>query len=707
MSNPKYKHTFFLLFCVTVIIFGTVALAGAQCEVTRPWYPAMDYVPQNVGIYDTYYQNFKESDCRYCHGASTADRHHMTWPAMRRQCSVCHPDPLQIPPERDCKICHIDGGIAGGAPHHKTQLANSGECTACHNPNLLVELNKGYVPSYEPSEITPTPYACENCHWPSGAAPHQAPLLADWNSWTGWPVPSHWPDGLAVPAAIEANGPLSAGWGPYLNPAKAYMPTDGTHHEINGQVYTKCYFCHADDYGEPVTQSPCNRYNIRYCENCHDVYTLHGISEHVTGNNIYRVNGAANKTVSRDAKCAACHADRIPTAVVPPPTPVPTDLVAYMEMGPGGMIVDLTLPTPNESFGTYEPGIGDTVIMSDDGGSTWTLPGEVPIYSWTESKIQIKIPPTSVLTPPVDPTKAYIRVVKAGTPSNVARFVLTYPPVVSSLSAYAGAWGSSTTINGGLTGSFTPNDVVGGNNQYWCNKITDGTDYDCYYTYVELHASNDDYRIKPGNYSGVSSSTLTVLLQDMFDIRTGNPVPNAQEFYPGNWDIDVVTDYFTRTTNADASTYLTSIGKIDPNAGNTFRYRIRSNPKTFVVTYAPAINSILPNPVKSQDTITIYGVNFGTSGPEAMGDVPMNFLTGNKAAAKGNEDGICNSGEACGVKIYNKKDVFQKWDVVTSWSNTAIQCLAPKVTLSPKVKKISVLTRGGVESAKYTITVNP
>ena len=74
MSNPKLKHVVFFV-CVAVAVIGLIATAGAY---VRPGNPTIDYVPQNVGIYDTYYQNFKESDCRWCHGASTADRHHDT-----------------------------------------------------------------------------------------------------------------------------------------------------------------------------------------------------------------------------------------------------------------------------------------------------------------------------------------------------------------------------------------------------------------------------------------------------------------------------------------------------------------------------------------------------------------------------------------------------------------------------------------------------
>jgi hypothetical protein len=41
--------------------------------------PAPDtmlYVSQDVGTYDTIYEELLEADCRFCHGFSTADRHH-------------------------------------------------------------------------------------------------------------------------------------------------------------------------------------------------------------------------------------------------------------------------------------------------------------------------------------------------------------------------------------------------------------------------------------------------------------------------------------------------------------------------------------------------------------------------------------------------------------------------------------------------------
>ena len=97
---------------------------------------------------------------------------------------------MQPNPERDCKVCHIDGGPIGdfGSPHHRSDLAGSGQCNLCHLQ--VVEVNTVEPPGYAPTSTTPTPYSCENCHWPSGRVPHQAAtydgdtlkFLADWQA---------------------------------------------------------------------------------------------------------------------------------------------------------------------------------------------------------------------------------------------------------------------------------------------------------------------------------------------------------------------------------------------------------------------------------------------------------------------------------------------------------------------------------------------
>ncbi|NWF52907.1 MAG: hypothetical protein HXY47_07505, partial [Nitrospirae bacterium] len=155
----------------------------------------MDYVPQNIGVYDTYYDNFFESDCRVCHGSSTAERHHATNYAIIDNCQFCHFNSSHV--ERDCKACHIDEGLVGdfGQPHHKSQMAISGMCNQCHLH--VVEYNSIEPPLFAPTSTTPTPFSCENCHWPSGNTPHQPAtydgnilnFLEDWKSWIGNPLP--------------------------------------------------------------------------------------------------------------------------------------------------------------------------------------------------------------------------------------------------------------------------------------------------------------------------------------------------------------------------------------------------------------------------------------------------------------------------------------------------------------------------------------
>ena len=185
MLKPK-GSVVWLLTVALVALVPAIALAVAPTfQGVRPANPAMDYAPQNFGIYDTYYDYFNEADCRSCHGASTAERHHATETATTGLCLECHCDyPAVVPPVRDCLECHNDGakwcdpgepqGHAPydslGSPHHRTDASDSRQCTACHSPSLIVETDTVDTPSYPVSLITPTPHACENCHYPTNCA---------------------------------------------------------------------------------------------------------------------------------------------------------------------------------------------------------------------------------------------------------------------------------------------------------------------------------------------------------------------------------------------------------------------------------------------------------------------------------------------------------------------------------------------------------
>jgi hypothetical protein len=447
MVKPRFKWRIALMVCVALLICGMTTMAIAQ---VRPTNPTMDYVPQNVGIYDTYYggatTGFLEPDCRACHGSTTENRHHSTPWAHGDDCFYCHRQyPNIVPAVRDCKVCHIDNSteltvcsvttwvgcttsadcpsgescVPGdfGFPHHKSDLADSGQCTQCHDPNLLSETNTIEPPNKPVGDKTPSPVSCENCHWPSdtgtdawgrmvGATyPDQMgsetdEFRTDWLLWSGSPKPTTGMDGNPHPQPIYANGPVATGvlWdgtqnvfglGPGVNrfgitiPAKPFVPAMGTHHAVMGLVVPKCYFCHATAPGLPIDTDAFKQANIKSCENCHDIYTLHNIPEHVctgggsdlTGWNPcgtgllfggYTIAGVRQQTVYAEAgygnsqKCAACHSNLEPTEA---PPPAPADMVETEPLQPNigskGMRVVLT---PTQSGEILGDGIGN-----DDG----------------------------------------------------------------------------------------------------------------------------------------------------------------------------------------------------------------------------------------------------------------------------------------------------------------------------------------------------
>src|SRR4030042_3024900 len=113
-----------VLIFVAAVFLIAMGFAQGTAYYKRPPNAVMNYVSQNVGIYDTYYGNFKETDCRVCHGNSEAvtNRHHYSalafadcpdgCPLSPTDCvTVCH-DPVHNPitsQTGDCKECHIDG----------------------------------------------------------------------------------------------------------------------------------------------------------------------------------------------------------------------------------------------------------------------------------------------------------------------------------------------------------------------------------------------------------------------------------------------------------------------------------------------------------------------------------------------------------------------------------------------------------------------
>jgi hypothetical protein len=199
--NKLFRLAIMVLFsCTPGIVW---AGDDPDASYNRP-NPLMDYVSQELGIYDAVYWEFKEADCRDCHGNSLADRHHANERVVvHGECSYCHPqveDPSGVKITRNCMStdgtrqddgtvtgCHstnetYSGGTASHGWHHATDLANTGQCTGCHGSTVINEtLPLAELTAYPISATTPTPFSCENCHWAQDVVTAgKAPATVTW-----------------------------------------------------------------------------------------------------------------------------------------------------------------------------------------------------------------------------------------------------------------------------------------------------------------------------------------------------------------------------------------------------------------------------------------------------------------------------------------------------------------------------------------------
>ena len=352
--HKKVRIMLALLALISVVFVFSIT-QGLSVDY-RPANPVMDYVPQYIGVYDTYYGYLAANDCRVCHGSreAGAKRHQFTVSAFAGcpdgcilpapDClSACHTDPNN--PQSitdDCLSCHPASSGVWGGPHHETDLAGLGQCTSCHQPDLLVNNKSVRTAFYYPTANVPSPFTCENCHWPSGNTPHTPPL--------DWPKP------------IEAIGVVNSG---DLHPSKPYRPDDGSHMQaIWGKVYYQCYFCHANT-SNYASFDPANPLLIRYCENCHSKNSLHGIEEHIT----------AGHGLTAEEKCISCHGGMPADPIVSAPKP-PVITSISPSLGPNGTSLSIS----GDNFGSsgsifLTARMGETnltsVISSED-CSSWS-----------------------------------------------------------------------------------------------------------------------------------------------------------------------------------------------------------------------------------------------------------------------------------------------------------------------------------------------
>jgi hypothetical protein len=397
----KIKKLCFLgLIC---LLSAYVSTSWAQsADYNRP-NPTMDYVSQEIGVYDTGYRELKEQDCRKCHGNSTADRHHAIPKVVRdHSCNPCHqvcapgtPDCQNgITMHRDCLTsgCHSWDDVQFGNKkwHHNTDMSASEDCVACHDPNIVEEITPFRdFGMYPPTVVTPTPFSCENCHY-------QQPVSAG----TGPNHPGH-------PSTYEHYDSWGNFTGYYAYGKPIYSNLETHHMDFFGSVSNECYKCHSIDPNNP-SWDPENPELIRYCEICHSARTLHGIGPHVSDHNGWRPVGfhaggsgpdpityakwgsldytpQVNPGYTDDMQCFGCHGDE-----VPPWTEDPVCDPAISEMSPIAGSCGAVITLRGSCFGE-EHISGRTVQLKKraDPTAVWI---DVPVHAWTDNQIEWELP---------------------------------------------------------------------------------------------------------------------------------------------------------------------------------------------------------------------------------------------------------------------------------------------------------------------------
>ena len=181
-------------------------------------------VSQDLGFKDVTFSSVDKDFCKDCHGTSLADTHHDSAKAQAGECVFCH------------SVSKGNGSLGVvvkrdctkchlESPHHKTEAALDNDCTSCHDTPGLSDYSTDTV-SYGVSKVTPAVSNCGRCHGEGED------------------------DGMMIMGFKE------------------------THHGIK---LAKCDTCHM---GTDKMST-----NIRICQRCHSVKSIHEVAPHVVAEN--------------------------------------------------------------------------------------------------------------------------------------------------------------------------------------------------------------------------------------------------------------------------------------------------------------------------------------------------------------------------------------------------------------------------------------
>jgi len=664
-----------------LLVLGTAGVLWALCPATynRP-NPSMDYVPQEIGIFDTVYWEHTEHNCRACHGNSTADRHHYTELVLKdRQCVVCHPPctlgdpdcPNGITIKRDCRAseCHAD--IDNGW-HHTTDMAAAENCIACHDPNLIEEITPFRDHEmYPPSVVTPTPFSCENCHWDQALSPDPPEHPSTEDHYDAW--------GNFI--------------GDYVYPKPIYSNFDTHHMQFQGYVVGQCAKCHSQDPGNP-DWNPYNPELMRYCEICHSIRTLHIIGPHVSATPGWEAVGfhvpgdpgysscddvdpTVYKTFTADEQCLACHADNLPPwdPEIPPYEPaIDLGVLGIQPIhGSPGAIVTLR----GEYFGEEQTSERGVQLKLKPGGPAWI---DVPIHSWTDTMIEWELPAWTFA-----PGNYWVRVKTEVGNSNNRVFTVEDHPTLLNASPDSGPCSTWITLSG--SGGF-------GNVQ--SKMYADG--YHGVHHIVDFVCGAETYTAK--NYQNWSDTSLDVRIWNTFkdgvdtcgepvDGRNfvqddATPVPSGP--CAGHVCPDEPTVY--KCDCMALGTYSVYVKAIyfgdddvsgDLTCGDIIFQVEKSDPVYFELTNKPAIYKLDPWKIERDKRLKIYGLNFGPY--QEDGEVRIGTLN------------QYNDNPSTKGKVLS---------VVRSWSNTLIKVkVKVPLTWEGKKKWVWVVKNGEASLLSY------
>ncbi len=707
-----FKKTLFISAVTLCVAMLSATTSFALLDTWNRPNPLMDYVPQELAIFDTRYDELGELDCRSCHGDSLADRHHYTETVLRdRLCTPCHeiiPGPPGVVVIRDCTTsgCHSWDDVYANGWHHDTDLSASENCVICHDRNVVAELTPfASFQEYPASVVTPTPFSCENCHW--GQAVSDAQIGFDGTVGT---------DNLAGhPSTFDHYNQ----WGQfigYYEYNKEIMGNEVTHHMgTKGNVAAQCWKCHANDPNDP-SYNPGDPELIRYCEICHDVSTLHTIFAHVgadstdpcwdtpgadcaavegweaagfhvggssTGTpDTYRGNGigappfgaSPTKWFEANEQCFGCHGDNVPpyegdTVAAPvisgvsPNAACPTGLIEISGSGFGDIredgedFIQLRLNTPS---GTWEePILSSYYSWSDD-----LIVFEIPAWDFAPGNYKIRVR-TQMPGGNTSPASQVITIYDCISPQEI----LVNNTLHSSNDPYFNA--------GVCTNTITLKNGTGGGLFGIKDQVSKGI-----YRVVQFSASQGDYIVL--NELPAPAGEIKFKFKTFFEDLDGDFLQDGNE--PS---ILQCSDLALGTY----SVYIKYIFYIDDDTsssytdGDTMTQVETSNPVTFELTNQPYINQINPKQVSKFRRLRVIGQNFGVT--QTTGEVHVgtanhyNLMVGDPATPKGKIQAK--------VKLWSNTKVVVNFRVRNAWKGTKKNVWVVKEGMVSNKRKVVIL----------------